>query len=193
MTEDHEDLGHDEERVARLIGTLDRRPVRLPAGVRAAVMARIRSEPVTPWTRAWRWLAAPRLSALAVGGLLAAALGLLLLVRPAPRSPAGAPAETNRGAAPATVPVRLVFLAPRASTVAVTGDFARWDPKGIPLARARGDDVWSVDLELPPGLHHYVFIVDGAEWRPDPNAASQVDDGFGQKNSVLLVAGPRAS
>jgi hypothetical protein len=43
------------------------------------------------------------------------------------------------------------------------------------------------EIALPPGLHHYVFVIDGAEWRPDPNAASQVDDGFGQRNSVLLV------
>jgi len=110
------------------------------------------------------------------------------LIRPG--VPAGGPVAP---AASLTVPVRLVFVAPQATSVAVTGDFASWDPDGIPLTKPQGDGVWSVELELPPGLHHYVFIVNGTEWRPDPNAASQVDDGFGQKNSVLLVQGRRAS
>lgn len=191
MKDEHEDQGLDEVRARRLMETLDRRPVRLPPTVRAAVMARIRAEPVPPWIRAWRWLAAPRLSALAAGGVLAAALGLLLLLRPSAQTPAAGPQGATRAAA-TTVPIRLVFLAPQASSVAVTGDFARWDPEGIPLVKTEGGGVWSVDLELPPGLHHYVFIVNGTEWRPDPNAASQVDDGFGRKNSVLLVPGPRA-
>lgn len=180
MTQEHEDLGPEAERTERLMSLLDRRPVRLPPGVRARVMARIRRPPLPIWTRAWTWLAAPRLSPLAAGLALAAAVAALLLVRPAER-------------APATVPVRLVFLAPEASTVAVTGDFARWDPQGIALNGPQEGGVWTVDLRLTPGLHHYAFIVNGTEWRPDPNAASQVDDGFGQRNSVLLVAGRRAS
>jgi AMP-activated protein kinase-like protein len=185
MKQEHEDLGPDAERIERLMGTLDRRPVRLPA-LRQAVMARIRRERSSLWIRAWRWLAAPQLSPLTAGLALAAAVALLLWLRPSPQMETTQPDSHM-------VPVRLVFLAPQANTVAVTGDFARWDPKGIPLERPSADVAWSVELRLPPGLHHYVFIVDGTEWRPDPNAASQVDDGFGQKNSVLLVPGPRIS
>jgi hypothetical protein len=59
--------------------------------------------------------------------------------------------------------------------------------------RPVGDGRWVAELRLLPGVHHYVFVVDGTEWRRDPNAASQVDDGFGQVNSVLLVAEPRSS
>lgn len=181
--EDREARGPEVEQVDRLMATLDRRPVHLPA-LRQLVMARIRRERSSPWIRAWRWLAAPQLSPLAAGIALAAGVALLLWLRPFSRTET-LPPESG------AVPVRLVFLAPQAATVAVTGDFARWDPKGIPLQGPRRDGVWSVELQLPPGLHHYVFIVDGTEWRPDPNAASQVDDGFGQKNSVLLVPGPR--
>ncbi len=183
-----EDLGPDAERFQRIVDALDRRPVHLPSTVRAAVMARIRIRPASLGLRAWSWLAAPRLSPLAAGVALAAGIAVLLLLRPQ------APARTlPQAAGSLTVPVRLVFLAPQATSVAVTGDFASWDPKGIPLAESQGDGVWSVEIELPPGLHHYVFIVNGTEWRPDPNAASQVDDGFGQKNSVLLVPARRAS
>lgn len=188
MTQDHEDLGPDAERLERLMKVVDRRPVRLPPSVRAAVMARIRKAPAPRWLRAWDWLATPRLSPLAAGLALAAAVAALLLVRP------GRPIRPIGGdAASLTVPVRLVFLAPEASTVSVTGDFARWDPDGVPLRGPQEGGMWSVELELPPGLHHYVFIVNGTEWRPDPNAASQVDDGFGRQNSVLLVPGRRAS
>lgn len=188
MTQEPEDLGSDGERFERIVQALDRRPVRLPAKVRAAVMARIRARPASAWVRTWDWLAAPRLSPLAAGLALAAGIAVLLLVRPG--LPSGGPAGP---AGSLTVPIRLVFLAPQATRVAVTGDFASWDPNGIPLVGPQGDGVWSVELELPPGLHHYVFIVNGTEWQPDPNAASQVDDGFGQQNSVLLVPGRRAS
>lgn len=183
MKLEQEDRGPDAERLEKLMGTLDRQPVHLPA-LRQTVMARVRRKQSSPWIRTWRWLAAPRLSPLTAALTLAAAVALLLWLRPASQTGTTQPDSH-------LVPVRLVFLAPQASTVAITGDFARWDPKGIPLARPSPDGAWSVELRLPPGLHHYVFIVDGTEWRPDPNAASQVDDGFGQKNSVLLVPGPR--
>lgn len=187
MKQEPEDRSLDAERVEKLMGMLDRRPVHLPA-LRQAVMAQIRREPSSPWVRVWRWLAAPRLSPLTAGIAVAAVAALLLWLRPSSQTGITVPPPDSRA-----VPVRLVFLAPQATTVAVTGDFARWDPKGIPLGRPGPGGVWSVELQLPPGLHHYVFIVDGTEWRPDPNAASQVDDGFGQKNSVLLVPSPRIS
>ncbi|HKI96127.1 MAG TPA: glycogen-binding domain-containing protein [Gemmatimonadales bacterium] len=193
MNEELDMDSRDEARIERLVERLDRRPVTLRPGMRTAVMARIHAEPTSTGGRVWRWLSAPRVSPLAVGGLLAAAIAAFVLLRPSPVAPTGTPVATPLAAAPQTVPVRLVFLAPTASSVAVTGDFASWNPKGIPLAKTHNDGVWSVDLDLKPGLHHYVFIVDGTEWKPDPNATSQVDDGFGQKNSVLLVPQRSAS
>ena len=74
----------------------------------------------------------------------------------------------------------------------MTGEFANWDPQGIAMKR-RTDGAWVAEVELPPGLHQYVFIVDGVEWVPDPGALSQVDDGFGRQNSVLLMLDPKAS
>ncbi len=190
MKQEHDDLSPDAERLERMMRALDRRPVRLPSTVRRAVMARIRAERPSAWARAWAWLAAPQLSPLAAAVALAAGMALLLLLRA--QLPTGASTEPAR-AGWATTPVRLIFLAPRATRVAVTGDFASWNPKGIPLAGPYGNGVWTVELQLAPGLHHYAFIVDGTDWRPDPNVASQVDDGFGQKNSVLVVPAPRAS
>jgi 1,4-alpha-glucan branching enzyme len=84
---------------------------------------------------------------------------------------------------------RFVFVAPGASTVRMTGDFVGWDPDGVPLENQRGTGIWTVDVPLEPGVYQYTFIVDGTEWRPDPHAVSQVDDGFGQQNSVVIVSG----
>lgn len=193
MSDELEDRASDEARAARIMGTLDRSPVRLRPGLRTAVMARIQARRDPWWVRGWRWLAAPMLSPLAAGGVLAAAALLMLLRSPSPTPPGPKAAAATSTAAAGVVPVRLVFVAPSAASVAVTGDFAAWNPSGIPLAKTKSDGVWSVDLELKPGLHHYVFIVNGTEWRPDPNAGSQVDDGFGQKNSVLLVPSRRSS
>jgi hypothetical protein len=146
-------------------------------------MTRVRAAAESPWRQAWDWVTAPRLSPL-TGALVAAVLLAAIWLKPTAgtrSTTAGAPE-----AALVTAPTRFVFLAPNAQHVAVTGDWVHWDPAGIPLS-SRGNGVWVADIGVPVGLHHYVFVIDGTEWRPDPNAASQVDDGFGQQNSVLLV------
>jgi hypothetical protein len=166
----------------RVFGALQPRPVRLPHSLRPAVMARVREAARPAWRRALDWAFTPRTVRLtpAIGGLavVATAAALLLLW---PRTP---PAP---GQPPVLGTTRFVLLAPEARTVAVTGDFTGWDPAGIPLVRAPRGGTWVAEIALTPGLHHYVFVIDGAEWRPDPNAASDVDDGFGQRNSVLLL------
>lgn len=163
---------------------------RFRPGFRARVMARVRAVSPSPARRFWAWLVTPRPVQLrpAVAGLaLAAAVAVVMLSRPDAGAPVPAPA-----AADARVPVRFIFVAPQASRVAVTGDFAGWDPDGVAM-RSEGEGRWVAEVRLHPGVHHYVFVVDGAEWRPDPNASSQVDDGFGQQNSVVLVPEERAS
>ncbi len=170
----------------RIIAALGRERVTLPPTVRAAVMARVRAAAESPWWRAWSWAIAPRLSPLA-GALAAAAVLAVIWLRPTRT-------ESPEAAAPAAaVTTRFVFIAPKAQRVAITGDWVHWDPEGIPLSSPRRDGVWVGEIAVPPGLHHYVFVIDGTDWRPDPNAASQVEDGFGQQNSVLLVPIQRAS
>jgi hypothetical protein len=51
----------------------------------------------------------------------------------------------------------------------------------------RRGDTWQIGLYLFPGRYTYGFILDGARWIPDPNAPFQEDDGFGRRNSVLIV------
>lgn len=182
------ELRAEAARFERLFAALDPEDVRLPATLKAEVMRRVRQQRREPgWRTALDWLVAARpirVSPLAGALAAAAVLALVLVARAIP----------DRTAVPAVaenVTTRFIYLAPQASRVAVTGDFVNWDPDGVPLER-RSDGVWMAELRLEPGLHHYVFVIDGAEWRPDPNAVSQVDDGFGRQNSVLLVPPQRA-
>jgi hypothetical protein len=161
------------------------RGAELPPWVRQRIMQRVRALAGSPWRRAAAWLVAPRplrLSPLAGLAAAAAAVALVILVRPRTSPPAD---EDG-------VVVRFVYAAPQASRVAVTGSFTNWDSEGVPLRRG-ADGTWVAELRLVPGLHHYVFVVDGSQWEPDPNAASRVQDGFGSENSVLLVPGRRSS
>ena len=185
-----ESLREEAAAFERIVAALGRERVVLPPTVRATVMARVRVAAGSPWRRAWRWATAPRLSPLTAG--LAAAAGIAMFVLwPSPE--AGIPSAVRDAAGAVVVPTRFVFLAPAAQQVAITGDWVHWDPEGIPMMRPQSDGAWVAEITVPPGLHQYIFIIDGREWRPDPNAVSQVDDGFGQRNSVLLVPAPKAS
>jgi hypothetical protein len=83
--------------------------------------------------------------------------------------------------------VRIYFYYPQARNVAVTGDFNGWDPEGVPLKASGKPGLWETQLRLPPGAYSYNFIVDGNILVPDPNADTQMPDGYGGTNSILLV------
>ncbi len=175
----------------RLLEPLAPAPVELPSGVRYAVMSRVRAEAGLSQRRGWGWLVRPRLvpvSPLTGGLALAAAVAVILLARPVI-----GPAPVETVTQPAGSSVHFVLVAPAAQEVAVTGDFVSWDPGGILLTRRGSNGVWVAEVELEPGIYHYLFVVDGTHWQPDPNATSQIDDGFGQQNSVLFVPKRQAS
>lgn len=77
------------------------------------------------------------------------------------------------------------FTAPAATSVLLMGDFTHWQERPIPL-RKEADGVWRATVELPPGEHHYRFLVDG-EWRDDPECALRVPTPFGSHNAVRQV------
>jgi 1,4-alpha-glucan branching enzyme len=53
--------------------------------------------------------------------------------------------------------------------------------------RKSKDGVWTASVDLPPGQHHYRFIVDG-DWRDDPECTVRVDNPYGGKDMVKQVA-----
>ena len=80
--------------------------------------------------------------------------------------------------------VRFALKQPGAKQVAVAGDFNQWNP--APLAASADEaGVFTVEVPLGEGTYSYNFVVDGQRWVPDPAADLWVDDGFGQRNSVI--------
>ena len=180
-----EDERIEEIRLRETLGTL-RQDVSAPLGFRAAVMSAVEREATPAWKRVADWWLRPQAVRIrpAAGALaFAAALAALLLVRPL----AGPTGESGSVGTPAQVVTRFVLVAPEASSVHLTGDFVSWSPEGIALDDPRGTGIWTTDVVLPPGVYQYTFVVNGTDWVPDPRAMSQVDDGFGQVNSVVIV------
>lgn len=81
--------------------------------------------------------------------------------------------------------VRFVLDRPDASSVALAGSFTGWEP----VAMSPGPTGWTVEIPLAPGIHEYVYLVDGLPVVP-PEAASTREDGFGGRNAVLVVGDP---
>ena len=192
----HDDDQHD-ELIARIAEEL-RGPVALDPAFDARVMAHVRSAAPGPWRRALRWWTEPRpLRVSPLAGLASAAgiaalfvLGAVWLKPESPSPMAGHVAAIPAiPAEPGTEVVQFVLVAPRASTVAVVGDFNDWDPTRTPLQAEAAGGVWTVNVPLRSGEHQYAFVVDGKEWRPDPAAPRAVTDDFGSPNSVIVVGG----
>jgi hypothetical protein len=83
--------------------------------------------------------------------------------------------------------VQFMLEAPTATTVAVAGDFNDWGPD-FTLEDPDGDGVWTGRVPIRPGVHSYMFLIDGTEWQTDPLADRYRDDGFGNRNAILAVA-----
>ena len=176
----------------RLLGAVDRAPVALSAEFETRVMAEVRRRARSPIRRIWHGLVEPRDIELRLrvrpwvvwGAALATAAAVAVLLTRPPQASEGA--RPVRVAAGDSVYVRFVLYAPTARQVAVAGTFNQWDQNASPLARVGAGGVWAITLSLPQGHHQYAFVVDGAEWVPDP-AAPGVDDGFGRRNSMVAV------
>lgn len=100
--------------------------------------------------------------------------------------PVKAPVAVAAPSRPAQPTVSLELVKPGAKQVAVAGSFNDWKPERTPLTQS-GNGRWVGDLNVKPGRHEYLFVVDG-QWLPDPNAKESVQNPFGGKNSVLTVS-----
>lgn len=160
-------------------------PLGAPAGLENRI---VRSLPegrrAGRWSRAANWALRPRVIRISpLAGLAAAAALALLIVRPwSGGEPLTPPPER-------TIFVQFMLEAPGASSVAVAGDFNGWSP-ALVLTDPDGDGTWTGRLPLEPGVHEYMFVIDGSQWITDPEAERYTDDGFGNRNAVLVVAPP---
>lgn len=79
------------------------------------------------------------------------------------------------------------------SSVTLAGTFNGWSRDATPMADADGDGVYEATLDLPDGVHHYKFVVNGDRWLNDPASDRELEesDGHGGMNSAVLI-GPDA-
>ncbi|NNF05359.1 MAG: hypothetical protein HKN21_01230 [Candidatus Eisenbacteria bacterium] len=78
------------------------------------------------------------------------------------------------------------FVSPSASMVHLAGSFNDWSTTGDQLTK-NAAGVWVITKPLDPGTYQYKFIVNGTDWKVDPNNPNTSDDGFGGSNSELVV------
>ena len=155
-------------------------PAGAPLGLESRVLGAVTGEAPSSlpswvgWLLRPRWVPVPPAAAIAAAVALVAAVGLL--------GPRGADAPDD-----ALVYVQFVVDAPAAETVHLVGDFNEWQPT-VELEDLDGDGVWSGRVPLQPGVHEYMFVIDGSDWITDPNAVGYQDDGFGQRNALVAVS-----
>lgn len=173
-----------------------KRRVTIDASARARLLEAVRAEPVPrrhskvrSWLRERRLVLPPITAFAAAAGLVGvgviagltydrdgrAAIGQGSPVAVHPQLPDSL----------ATLVVRFVLPAPQAVRVSLVGDFNGWDLNATPATR-QPDGTWTSFVPLRPGRHVYTFVVDG-QFVSDPAAPIAPDDGYGQKNSVVVV------
>lgn len=179
------DVSSDPSAVARIMSAVRQRP-----RPRRATEHRVRRK---------SWRALPLVAALLAGIALLGRPGHAPLVsqrseqdtlRHAQPEPGGAPVAVAMAPAAAPPPqlVRFTIRAPHASHVMLLGDFNAWNAAATPMRRNTASGTWSVTIPLPAGRYLYAFMVDGAHWIADPNAALAPDDDFGLPSSVVVVS-----
>ncbi|MGH7680201.1 MAG: isoamylase early set domain-containing protein [Gemmatimonadaceae bacterium] len=182
----------------QLIVAEARRSVAFDPEARRRLDAALRAEPVPErGSRVLEWLMEPRIFALprvTSAALAAGLVGIGVLAGLTIDRDGRAPTEQPRAVAESSqLPdslvsraVKFVLVAPQAARVSVVGDFNGWDTAATPAIK-QADGTWAAFVPLRPGRHVYSFVLDGSHFVADPAAPIAPDDGYGNKNSVVVV------
>ena len=68
----------------------------------------------------------------------------------------------------------------------VIGNFNGWN-KDVDVLQRASNGSFSLALQLAPGQYTYKFVINGAQYIDDPLSACFVQDGYGGRNSVMVV------
>lgn len=80
--------------------------------------------------------------------------------------------------------VRFSVKVAGAKEVKIAGDFNKWSPDDLPLAKQDGDR-WEALVPLPPGKYRYICRIDGQDVLDPLNPDTDLE--AGRKVSVLTV------
>ena len=195
------------QRAARALGALPASSAHATARIVAAVRARRLRAP-SRITLVLEWMREPTLSVASAGFLAAATLVVGFVTRGAFTALDGSASEMTTKAempllgATVVLPVSdsrsgsrevlvpLVFEARGATSVAVVGDFNKWDETAAPMKQFGPDGPWTITVRARPGRHVYAFLVDGSTFVADPRAPRAPDLDYGREASVLMVTAP---
>jgi len=181
-----DDLLLDEELQEMVCAIKELPDLEVPASLLSSVMGAIQ-KPKLPWyQRFYNWARAPRsitfspLQIAVSAALLVVCTTLMLTHLPGRQQSRSAQSQDHR------VPVVFTLTLPSAQSVAVVGSFNQWRPQGFEMHDAEHHR-WTITLELPEGRYEYAFLVDDKEIIPDPHASLYQNDGFGNRNAVLIL------
>jgi 1,4-alpha-glucan branching enzyme len=73
-----------------------------------------------------------------------------------------------------------------ANAVSVVGSFNGWSPETHRLQKTV-EGRWELTLSLAPGRYSYRFLIDQKKQVLDPSTVLTEPDGYGGKNSVVVV------
>ena len=168
-----------------------------PVGIESRVMSEIRAKSrQTGWKRVLNWSLSPRpvlvrpllgftaLAALVVVAVTPMAVGVASRDARLPEPDQAASALVGEE----VVYVQFVLDAPDARSVHIAGDFSGWEPT-VAMSDVNRDGRWSGRVRLPPGLHKYMFVIDGETWITDPNAVLYAVNRNGERNAAIAVTG----
>jgi len=85
------------------------------------------------------------------------------------------------------IPVVFDLYAPSARQVDLVGTFSGWKAEELPLKGPDAVGYWTIAMKLAPGRYEYDFLVNGIRFVPDDDGEVLRPDGFGHKNSVLVI------
>ncbi len=155
------------------------------------VLGRIKPKKVTFFKRLWRRLRTPvpvtplKLLPASVSAMAILILAATLLWRTPPER--NVSQRINEVSDQRLNTVMLFLDRPDASDVEVIGSFNGWTRGGVRMIWDKDRGLWVVALNLRQGTYEYAFRVNGKEIVADPKAILHRDDGFGHRNSILMV------
>ncbi|HID29616.1 MAG TPA: hypothetical protein EYP19_06370, partial [Desulfobacterales bacterium] len=144
---------------------LDRVMAALPDRPRLGWTARLKSL----WPERRRWVLPTVAGALAA---LIIMLGLTLI---------------EYASGPRLVAVTFEVYAPAVKKIELVGTFSDWKKGEFPLTGPDAIGYWGCGLSLPAGRYEYLFLIDGERLVRGQDEGSHRPDGFGYKNSLLLL------